>query len=221
MNSAPRIYALSNTSILIDAAQLDSNDVLAIQNKIWALAAHCRNTAQFTDLVPGMNSLTLYLKSADDLSKWQQALPLLWDEVKASSFTGKHHRIATHYNGEDLNYVAQFHGLSVAEVITLHSQTLYHVLFLGFQPGFAYLHGLDERLHTPRRSSPRTKVPKGAVAIGATQTGIYPADTPGGWHIIGHTTTALFNSANAQPCLFQPGDTLEFVNIDDQENSND
>jgi 5-oxoprolinase (ATP-hydrolysing) subunit B len=221
MNLEPRIYALSNTSLLIDAAHLDTTDVLAIQKKIWALTAYCKKTAEFTDLVPGMNSLTLYLKSAACLTKWQQALPSLWDDVKSSSFTPKHHRLATRYNGDDLAYIADFHGLSIAEVIRLHSQPHYHVLFLGFQPGFAYLHGLDERLHTPRRSDPRTKVPKGAVAIGAAQTGIYPADSPGGWHIIGHTSTPLFTCTNAQPCLLQPGDTLEFVVINEQEANHD
>ena len=113
-------------------------------------------------------------------------------------------------------YVASFHNLSIDEVISIHSKAQYHVLFLGFQPGFAYLHGLDTRLHTPRRAEPRIKVPKGTVAIGAAQTGIYPSDTPGGWHIIGHTNTTLFNSSHSQPCLMQPGDTLEFVALKNQ-----
>jgi len=216
MSSAPIIYALSNNSLLIDAAPLDANNVLTIQKKIWALAAHCKNTAEFTDLVAGMNSLTLYLKSSAGLTKWLEALPLLWDELKSSTFTGKHHLIETLYEGEDLAYVASFHNLSIDEVISIHSKAQYHVLFLGFQPGFAYLHGLDTRLHTPRRAEPRIKVPKGAVAIGAAQTGIYPSDTPGGWHIIGHTNTTLFNSSHSQPCLMQPGDTLEFVALKNQ-----
>jgi len=213
MNPAPQTYALSNNSLLLDASHLDTNNILAIQKRIWALASHCKNSGDFIDLVPAMNSLTLYLKSEKHLNKWLQTLPTLWDDIASSSFTGQHHLIETTYNGEDLNYVANYHNLSVAEVIKLHSKTHYHVLFLGFQPGFAYLYGLDEQLHTPRRDEPRIKVPKGSVAIGAAQTGIYPADTPGGWHIIGHTDISLFDSISEQPCLIQPGDTLEFVPI--------
>jgi len=212
MNSQPKIHVLSNNSLLLDASHL-SHNTLAIQEKIWALVNFCTKTNDFVDLVPAMNSLTLYLKSAHNLNKWRHALPQYWHDIKADSFVGKHHLIKTTYNGDDLTYVANYHNLSIQDVINIHSKARYFVLFLGFQPGFAYLYGLDTRLHTPRRSEPRIKVPKGAVAIGAEQTGIYPADTPGGWHIIGHTKTALFDSTDSQPCLIQPGDTIEFVDI--------
>ena len=211
MKQTPHIYALTSRSLLFDASQLDAQNTLTIQKKIWALASHCKRTNEFNDLVAAMNSLTLYLKSDKDLNKWLNALPSLWDGITHSSFKGQHHLIKTTYNGEDLNYVADYHALTIDEVIDIHSKAQYHVLFLGFQPGFAYLHGLDKQLHTPRRDEPRVKVPKGAVAIGASQTGIYPADTPGGWHIIGHTDTPLFDSTLEQPCSIQPGDTLKFV----------
>lgn len=211
MKPTPHIYALTNSSLLFDASHLDAKDKLSIQKKIWALTNHCKSTDEFTDLVPAMNSLTLYLKSDKHLNKWLQVLPSLWDNIKSSTFKGQHHLIETTYNGEDINYVANYHNLSADEVINIHSKAKYHVLFLGFQPGFVYLQGLDEQLHTPRRDEPRVRVPKGSVAIGASQTGIYPADTPGGWHIIGNTSTSLFDSTSAQPCLIQPGDTLEFV----------
>jgi KipI family sensor histidine kinase inhibitor len=217
MSSAPVVYILSNNSLLLDASHLEADNILAIQKKIWALTKHCKTSGEFTDLVPGMNSLTCYLKCEHALNKWQHALPLLWSETQSTSFTGQHHLIHTHYNGEDLNYVAHYHNLSTDEVISIHSKAHYHVLFLGFQPGFAYLYGLDTRLHTPRRDEPRTTVPKGSVGIGAGQTGIYPADTPGGWHIIGHTQTSLFDSTQSQPCLIQPGDTLAFAVLKNDE----
>ena len=87
------------------------------------------------------------------------------------------------------------------------------MLFLGFVPGFPYLHGLNSQLFTPRRDNPRVSVPKGAIAIGADQTGIYPENSPGGWHIIAHTDACLFDATASNPCLFKPGDTLEFVPV--------
>jgi KipI family sensor histidine kinase inhibitor len=129
-------------------------------------------------------------------------------------------RIPTVYGGEygpDLPFVAQHAGLSGAEVIRLHSQTKYHVYMIGFTAGFAYLGGLPERLHTPRLLSPRLKVPKGSVAIGGSQTGVYPAETPGGWRIIGRTYLNLFDPLQEIPTPMLPGDTVEFVPITDEE----
>ena len=160
-----------------------------------------------------MNSLTLYLKQDIELAKWLEQLPAIWNNIKPNEFVAKHHKIKTHYNGADLNYVANFHSLSIDDVINLHSEPQYAVLFLGFQPGFAYLNGLNKQLFTPRRSEPRLKVPKGSVAIGAEQTAIYPADSPGGWHIIGQTDIPLFDATQKSPCLIQPGDTLEFIPV--------
>lgn len=213
MTAFLQVFTLTNNSLLLDATQHKQNNVLDTQKKIWALTKQLKQSNEFIDLVPGMNSLTLYLKSASNLEKWQNALPDLWDKVQATTFKGTHHKIHTTYEGEDLDFVAKQTNLTPQQIIQIHSQATYHVLFLGFQPGFAYLHGLDSRLHIPRRDTPRTKVTKGAVALGAEQTAIYPAETPGGWHIIGHTNTPLFDSTHSDPCLFKPGDTLSFVSI--------
>ncbi len=129
-------------------------------------------------------------------------------------------RIRTVYGGiygPDLPFVAQHAGLSEAEVIRLHSQTVYHVYMIGFSAGFAYLGGLPERLHTPRLPSPRLKVPKGSVAIGGSQTGAYPAETPGGWRIIGRTSANLFDPSKEIPTPVQPGDNVQFVPIGEAE----
>lgn len=214
MSMIPSIKILTNASLLFDVSHFSDQEILNTQKKIWALAQYCKNTSEFIDLVPGMNSLTLYLKSAGSLQKWQNTLAQLWDEIDNIPFETKHHKIKADYQGEDLNYVANYHQLSVDDVIKLHSNEIYHVLFLGFVPGFAYLHGLNQQLFTPRRDNPRVKVPKGSIAIGAEQTGIYPEDSPGGWHIIATTDACLFNPNNDEaPCLFQPGDTLEFVPV--------
>ena len=119
--------------------------------------------------------------------------------------------------GPDLPFVAEHAGLSETEVVRLHSQAMYHVYMIGFSAGFAYLGGLPERLHTPRLPSPRVKVPRGSVAIGGSQTGAYPAETPGGWRVIGRTYVELFDPLQAIPTPMQPGDTVQFVPITEEE----
>ncbi|MGS0496771.1 allophanate hydrolase [Pseudoalteromonas sp. S1727] len=215
MNSNATVFVviLSSNSVHLDATHLN-DDSLIIQKRIWALVSRCNDTNAFIDVVPAMNSLTVYLSNPAELEKWQTTLAQWWDEIDPQQHQGTHHKIITHYGGDfgpDLNFVADAHGLSPKQVIELHSSAHYQVLFLGFQPGFVYLHGLNEQLHTPRRATPRTHVTKGSVAIGASQTGIYPADSPGGWHIIGHTDFTLFNCHANPPSVIQPGDTLQFV----------
>ena len=129
-------------------------------------------------------------------------------------------RVPTVYGGiygPDLPFVAEHAGLSEAEVIRLHTQPTYHVYMIGFTPGYTYLGGLPERLHTPRLDSPRLKVPKGSVGIGGSQTGIYPVESPGGWRIIGRTSLTLFDPSGEIPTPIQPGDTVQFVPITETE----
>ncbi len=125
-------------------------------------------------------------------------------------------RLPTVYGGRfgpDLPFVAEHAGLGEADVARLHSRATYHVYMIGFTAGFAYLGGLPERLHTPRLASPRLKVPKGSVGIGGSQTGAYPAETPGGWRIIGRTPVPLFDPLREVPTPMLPGDAVEFVPI--------
>ena len=124
--------------------------------------------------------------------------------------------IYTRYGGEDgpdLAFVAQYHGLDEAQVITLHSAVQYQVYFIGFMPGFAYLGGLPEILATPRLEKPRLQVPAGSVGIAGAQTGIYPCSSPGGWQLIGRTELALFNPNRIPPALLAPGDRVRFIPI--------
>lgn len=122
--------------------------------------------------------------------------------------------IPVRYGGEfgpDLPDVAAHTGLSADRVVELHAAAEYLVYFLGFAPGFAYLGGLPPELATPRLSAPRKRVPAGSVAIGGSQTGVYPMESPGGWRIIGHTGAKLFDPAAAEPVLLRMGDRLRFV----------
>lgn len=112
--------------------------------------------------------------------------------------------------GPDLGFVAEHNGLSQEEVVELHSQGEYLIYMLGFTPGFPFLGGLDSRLHTPRRESPRTDVPRGSVAIANGQTGVYPLSSPGGWQLIGRTPLRLFRPEKDEPIPYNPGDTIVF-----------
>ena len=113
----------------------------------------------------------------------------------------------------DLDEIAGHTGLSPDEIIRRHSTASYRVSCVGFTPGFPYLSGLPPELATPRRASPRKEVPAGAVAIGGTQTGIYPRKSPGGWNIIGRARLRLFDVERDPPALFQAGDRVRFRRI--------
>ena len=118
--------------------------------------------------------------------------------------------------GPDLDYVAEYNRLSVEEVIKRHSAALYRIYAIGFAPGFCYLGGLDQSLHTPRLETPRTLVPAGSVGIAGGQTGIYPQDSPGGWRIIGRTAMTLFDADQAEPCPYRAGDNIRFQAVDEK-----
>jgi KipI family sensor histidine kinase inhibitor len=127
------------------------------------------------------------------------------------------HEIPTVYGGEDgpdLLDVARHTGLDPGRVVELHTSREYTAFMLGFMPGFAYLGTLPAELQLPRRATPRARVPAGAVAIATGQTAIYPAATPGGWHLIGRTSVRMFDPASDPPARVRPGDRVRFVAVD-------
>jgi KipI family sensor histidine kinase inhibitor len=115
--------------------------------------------------------------------------------------------------GPDIEHVADIHDLTVEDVIRIHSEPEYRIYMVGFTPGFPFLGGLSEKLHTPRLESPRTKVPRGSVGIANNQTGVYPIASPGGWQLIGRTPLKLFAPERENPILYQAGDLLRFKPI--------
>ena len=123
----------------------------------------------------------------------------------------REHVITVRYDGPDLVHVAEHARLTVDDVVRLHTAGVYRVHMIGFVPGFPYLAGLDARLHCPRRDAPRVRVPAGSVAIGGAQTGIYPLETPGGWHLIGQTDAVLFDPLRTEPNLLHAGDIVRFA----------
>ena len=104
--------------------------------------------------------------------------------------------------------------LNYNQVIDIHSSKIYTIYFIGFLPGFLYLGGLDNKLHFSRKSTPNLNVKKGSVAIGGGQTGIYPQDSPGGWHIIGNSPVNFFDVNKTKPCFASSRDKLQFIPVD-------
>ncbi|MEQ1592698.1 MAG: allophanate hydrolase subunit 1 [Thiobacillaceae bacterium] len=127
---------------------------------------------------------------------------------------GRLHLLPVEYGGavgQDLARLADVAGLSVEAAIALHCSVEYRVMFIGFQPGFAYLHGTPAVLQLPRLARPRTHVAVGSLAIGGAYTGIYPAIGPGGWNVIGRVRANLFDPQRDTPALLMPDDRVRFV----------
>ncbi|WP_242876012.1 5-oxoprolinase subunit PxpB [Cellulosilyticum sp. I15G10I2] len=119
--------------------------------------------------------------------------------------------------GPDLEYVANYHGMHIDEVIQIHASSYYLIYMLGFTPGFAYMGGMDKCIATPRLTQPRTKIPAGSVGIAGGQTGIYPIDSPGGWQLIGQTPFILYDPKRQKPILFDAGQRIKFKPITEVE----
>ena len=131
--------------------------------------------------------------------------------------------IPTCYGGEfgpDIETVSAHNGLSVDEVIQIHSSVEYLIYMIGFSPGFPYLGGMDPRIAAPRLESPRNKIPAGSVGIAGSQTGIYPIDSPGGWQLIGWTPVRLYDPHAKNPILLKAGNYLKFKPITKKEAEN-
>jgi inhibitor of KinA len=130
------------------------------------------------------------------------------------------YRIPVFYGGKtgpDLRYVAEYNQISEQEVIHLHSNKEYLVHMIGFVPGFPYLGGLNKKISSPRLEKPRTKVAAGSVGIGGDQTGIYPAEVPSGWRIIGIIPLSLFDIKNEHPSLLSAGNYVSFFPVEYEE----
>lgn len=169
-------------------------------------------------IVPAFDSLTLHYSPL--VLSWSEVSRHIEEAIASGSEqprrTQRVVQIPVCYDSEvamDLGELAAIHQLSVEDVIRIHSAAEYSVRMIGFSPGFPYLSGLPEALATPRRSTPRLRVPAGSVAIGGNQTGIYSLETPGGWHVIGRTSVAMFRPDLDPPCLLKAGDRVRFIPI--------
>ncbi|BEU22962.1 5-oxoprolinase subunit PxpB [Paraburkholderia sp. 22B1P] len=208
----PRIFSFGDSALVCEAPPPATLDC---QRRVWSAAQAARDWPHVLEVVPGMNNLTVIFDpleaDPDDLTA---RLKAAWERPGSAQALGREVEIPVQYGGEfgpDLKTVADHTGLSVREVVERHAGGEYIVFFLGFQPGFAYMGGLADALHTPRRAEPRLEVPAGSVGIGGAQTGIYPATSPGGWQLIGRTALKLFDPSRSTPTLLQPGDRVRFT----------
>jgi inhibitor of KinA len=171
------------------------------------------------DAVVGYCTLTVYFDPLHVDASWLagEIRSVAKEDPPVDEADGATIEVPVCYGGEfgpDLADVARVCACSEEEVVRLHSEKEYRVYVVGFVPGFAYMGVVDDRLALPRRASPRTRVPAGSVAIAAGQTGIYPIETPGGWHLLGRTPIRPFDPDRADPVLFRPGDRVRFRVID-------
>ena len=167
-----------------------------------------------TDIVPAFNSVTLHISPSlgDDIND-QIAHALAQPLARQAN---RIIDIPVCYGGEygpDLTELAHHCDLDEQAIIHAHSAATAWVLMLGFAPGAPYVGIHDPLFDLPRRATPRTRLPRGSVAVAARQTIIYPQDSPGGWHIIGRTPLKMFDPSRASPALLAPGDCLRFVPI--------
>ncbi len=177
--------------------------------------------AALLEVIPSYTSLLIVFDvlKTDHQEIWQKVCAAQAELFRpaASSNCTKVIELPCYYSiecGPDLHQVAALHQLRVAELIELHSQRAYQVYAIGFAPGFAYLGFTDARINTPRLTTPRPQVAAGSVAIADRQTAVYPAASPGGWHLLGNCPTPLFD-LHATPMMpFAVGDTVRFVPIE-------
>ncbi|ABC22307.1 5-oxoprolinase subunit PxpB [Rhodospirillum rubrum] len=191
----------------------------AVNARVQALHRRLRaQAAEFPGLIESVPGFTTLLIHYDPLltgrAELEPRLRALLAEASVEPAQGRAWRLPVCYQGSpDLDAVARATGLSAAEVTARHEQGRYVVYVLGFLPGFAYLGDLDPALALPRRAEPRLTVPAGSLAIAERLTAVYPWESPGGWHLIGHCPVPLFNASQASPALLAPGDQLRFFAV--------
>ena len=170
------------------------------------------------EVIPTYRSLMIvYDPKATDVEQLEEVLGSLEKRMGELEIPPpKHIEIPVCYGGNfgpDIDFVAETNGLSVDQVIAIHSGRAYQIYMMGFTPGFPFLGGLPEVLHTPRLETPRLVVPAGSVGIANNQTGVYAIDSPGGWRLIGRTPLKLFNPERENPFLYRAGDLITFKSI--------
>ncbi|MBM3416014.1 MAG: 5-oxoprolinase subunit PxpB [Bacteroidetes bacterium] len=219
-----RIFPLGDSAITIDFGNcIDEQINISVLSRFFQWEQH--PLAGMTELVPAYSSLTVYFdlpkvkKTAGNITaiEWmiEQAEQRLKENIFLQETPGKMMRIPVCYDSEfapDIFRLAAANNISPEEVIALHTSKTYRVFMLGFLPGFAYMGQVDEKIAMPRKPQP-VNVAADSVGVAGSQTGIYPLDSPGGWHIIGRTPWKLFDAEREEPVLLQAGDQVQFFSI--------
>lgn len=197
MPYGPRAWLLEPT---------DASQVMALDAMLRRLrSSGARPWSGIIDVVPAACTLMVSAATNDDAADLRAPLLALPPPSPTTAAPGATVGIPVTYDGPDLAAVAVECGLTPAEVVAAHTATPWAVAFGGFAPGFAYLSCGDARLRVSRLTEPRTVVPAGAVALADGYSAIYPQGSPGGWRIIGHTTTIMWDPRGARPALLVPG----------------
>lgn len=228
MEKLPIIFKrFGDKAILIEwPAQIDSQLLKLRIAYEKLISEHFSSQFQNTliDIVPAYHSITLIFQN--EIVNWNkiiQYLKTLYSQLNVlPNLNSRVVHIPVCYENSlasDIEEFARLKKISIQGIIDLHTQPLYEVYFFGFLPGFMYLGGLNKKLHHPRKDKPGLTVPKGAVAIGGQQTGIYPINSPGGWHIIGNTPLEIFNPYIDSSSIAVMGDKIKFIAISVQEYS--
>ena len=219
-----KIIPTGDSSILLEFNQIISPEI----NKNITTLVYLVKEQQIEgvmDMIPAFCSLLINYDprviTYDQLIK--RLKPLMKLNINSVSKIKKVFEIPVCYGeiyGPDIEFIVKNSGLSEEEVINIHSSKDYLIYMLGFLPGFSYLGGLDERIHTPRLKNPRLKIPAGSVGIGGGQTGIYPLESPGGWQLLGKTPIKTYDPNRKDPILFESGDYIRFIPISKEEYEN-
>ncbi|MDR3427118.1 MULTISPECIES: 5-oxoprolinase subunit PxpB [Silvimonas] len=207
----PVIQPLGDTALVLSVSA-----TLEDQRRLWIMQKLLQQRFPAWWVMLGMGNLTVrFDPMIEDAAIIESGIQAAWQSSrKGKQIAGRHHDVPVCYGGAagpDLALVAEHAGMSPQQVVERHAAANYVVYCVGFLPGFPYLGGMDPALAMPRLDTPRLKVPAGSVAIGSSQTGIYPSESPGGWSLIGRTDLKLFDPVQMPPALFAPGDTLRFV----------
>lgn len=202
-----RILPVSLTVLLVELADL--RETLALFASLTV-----EPVDGIEDMVPAARTLMIRFRP-EAINAARLALVLKARDLSARLPASRHLvEIPVRYDGEDLEDLAKLTGLSVAEIINHHTEREYTVAFCGFAPGFGYLVGGDPALNVPRRSSPRTRIPAGSVALAGEFTGVYPQNSPGGWQLIGTTPIKMWDIDREPGALFQPGYRVRFFDME-------
>ncbi len=216
-----KIFPLSDSAITIDFGNIIDEK---INDVVMQLYESCIKNAfvGMKEAMPAYASLTIFydvLGIRKNYVSFNTAYAFVEDFLiksyenigDAENFVKRTIEIPVLYDGEDLSYLADYHQMSEERVVELHTAPTYRVYMMGFLPGFAYMGGLNAQIATPRRATPRTKVPAGSVGIAGNQTGIYPSESPGGWQLIGRTNLQLYTPHSAEITLLKAGDLVKFI----------
>ena len=208
------VSLLGTTALLFEAP---GELALSSQQRIWALAREAQAWPEVREAVPGMNNLMLTFerlpRSAAALDALEARLQAAWEAAAPLPLEGRVVELPVVYGGEGGPHMADVvahTGLSVDEIVELHSTPVYPVYALGSHPGYCYLGGMDPRIATPRRKVPVLSIPGGAVSIGGAQTGVSASAGPSGWNTIGSTAMSFFDPSQDPPAKLQPGDMIRF-----------